>query len=83
MASVATSGAGPKVSYGMELRSKDGLLVYAEKTRKSGLLRRYDKWRSHYCHTHRHDTQLPWLRFREGKTDPLTMAYALSLRVFG
>ena len=78
----STVGNGIKVRYSSQVVDKNGMLVCREFTRDSRLLRRYDRWRCPYCHQHRHK-DVPRLRLREGRADPLTLGYALILRIFG
>ena len=78
----STVGNGIKVRYSSQVVDKDGYLVCREFTRDDAEYKEYDRWRCGYCHKHRHDAHRPWLRLREGRTDPLTMAYARILQTF-
>ena len=68
-----------KASFQIEIKRGDGYLIYTERTRQFAFWAKYDRWRSEVCHKHRNDRLFIW--FREGRIDPLTLLYALILKI--
>jgi len=68
-----------KASFEMRHKRADGSLIYAEKSRRFGIFKKYDTWRSAYCNSHRNNKL--WLSFRDGRINPFVLIYALVLKI--
>jgi hypothetical protein len=68
-------------SYEMRHERSDGYLVYAERSRRFQLFRRYDRWRAGVCQRRRSGGL--WVWFREGRLNPLVLGYAMSIKIRG
>ena len=69
-------GAGPKSIGHMELKDKDGRLVYAETAPYPSFLKKYHAFRCTYCTTYRNAWTPPG--FRAGKVNTLTLVFYLA-----
>lgn len=69
-------GGGMKTVASMEHRGPDGRIVCHFDSKAP---RWYDAWRINWCCTHRDNWTIPG--FREGRMNPLTLGFALIIRI--
>jgi hypothetical protein len=74
---VVRIGGGAGVRSTVEHRNRLGQLIAVQ--RNYDLWPAYQRWRARWCEKHRHNWTIRG--FREGKVNPLTLSFALILRI--